>query len=72
MSGGLIVAALVFGTALRNDGEALGIQMLYAAIYYLLLTGRANDRFSIDQLRRGNSRSQRKVTIRKVDSASVA
>jgi hypothetical protein len=46
------MAALVFGTALRNDGPALGILMLYAAIYYLLLAGRTYNRFSIDHLRR--------------------
>lgn len=57
-SGGMVMAALIFGTALRNDGQALGIQMLYAVIYYLLLTGRADDRFSIDQLRRSTLRAQ--------------
>jgi thiosulfate dehydrogenase (quinone) large subunit len=50
VSGGLVMAMLVFGTALRSDGPALGIQMLYAAIYYLLLTGRIYNRFSIDHL----------------------
>lgn len=55
VSGGLVMAALVFGTALRNDGPALGILMLYAAIYYLLLAGRTYNRFSVDHLRRSNS-----------------
>jgi len=41
----------VFGTALRSDWETLGIQMLYAIIYYLLLTGRMHDYFSLDTLR---------------------
>jgi thiosulfate dehydrogenase (quinone) large subunit len=58
VSGGLVMAALVFGTALRNDGPALGILMLYAAIYYLLLTGRTYNRFSIDHLRRTNCSPQ--------------
>ena len=55
VSGGLVMTALVFGTALRNDGPALGILMLYAAIYHLLLAGRTFNRFSIDHVRRNNS-----------------
>lgn len=52
VGGGLLITALVFGTALRSAWETLGIQMLYAAIYYLLLAGRTYNRFSIDHLRR--------------------
>ena len=52
VSGGLVMIALVFGTALRSDGPALGILMLYATIYYLLLAGRTYNRLSIDHLRR--------------------
>ena len=52
IGGGLLITALVFGTALRSDWETLSIQMLYAAIYYLLLAGRTYNRFSIDHLRR--------------------
>jgi thiosulfate dehydrogenase (quinone) large subunit len=48
--GGLLVAALAFGTALRSDWDTLGIQMIYAAIYYLLLANRRDNRFSIDHL----------------------
>ena len=51
VSGGLLIIALVFGTALRSDWDTVGIQMIYAAIYYLLLVGRTCDRFSIDHLR---------------------
>jgi thiosulfate dehydrogenase [quinone] large subunit len=54
VSGGLVMATLMFGTALRSDGPALGILMLYATIYYLLLAGRTYNRFSIDH-RRGRS-----------------
>jgi thiosulfate dehydrogenase [quinone] large subunit len=62
VSGGLVMSALVFGTALRNDGSGLGILMLYAAIYYLLLAGRTYNRFSIDRLRRTNSSPRRNET----------
>jgi len=55
VSGGLLIIALVFGTALRTDWDTLGIQMTYAAIYYLLLVSRTYDRFSIDHLRRKTS-----------------
>ena len=41
----------MFGTALRGHWETLDIQMLYAAMYYLLLARRTDDRFSIDDLR---------------------
>ena len=51
VAGALEIAALVFGTALRSDWETLGIQMLYAIIYYVLLAGRAYDYFALDTLR---------------------
>jgi thiosulfate dehydrogenase (quinone) large subunit len=48
VAGGLLIAALVLGTALRSDWETLSIQMIYAIIYYLLLTGRTYDYFALD------------------------
>jgi thiosulfate dehydrogenase [quinone] large subunit len=51
IAGGLLIAALVFGTALRSDWETLSIQMLYAIIYYLLLAERTSDYFSLDTVR---------------------
>jgi thiosulfate dehydrogenase (quinone) large subunit len=60
VSGGLLIFALVFGTALRSDWDTLGIQMIYAAIYYLLLVSRTYDRFSIDHLRRRNPMNETK------------
>jgi thiosulfate dehydrogenase [quinone] large subunit len=60
VASGLLIAALVFGTALRNDWETLSIQMLYAIIYYLLLAGRTSDYFALDTLctkRLGRSKS---------------
>jgi thiosulfate dehydrogenase (quinone) large subunit len=52
ITGGLLMAALVFGTALRSDWNGLAIQMLYAAIYAALLATLAYNVFSIDGLRR--------------------
>ena len=50
VGGGLLIIALLFGTALRSDWDTLGIQMIYAAIYYVLLANRTHDRFLIDHL----------------------
>ncbi len=60
--GGLLIAALVFGTALRSDWNIVGIQMIYAIIYYLLLANVADDTFSVDALlgrRRGGNGGSR-------------
>lgn len=48
--GGLLIAALVFGTALRGDWNTVGIQMIYAITYYLLLANLGDDYFSLDRL----------------------
>ena len=60
VSGGLLIIALVFGTALRSDWDTLGIQMIYAAVYYLLLVSRTYDRFSINHLLRRNFMNETK------------
>jgi len=46
--GGLMIAVLVFGTAMRSDWNTVGVQMIYAITYYLLLVNRASNRFSLD------------------------
>lgn len=48
--GGLLIAALVFGTAMRSDWTTVGVQMIYAITYYFLLVDRSNNRFSLDAL----------------------
>ena len=50
--GGLLITALVFGTALRSDWTTVGIQMIYAITYYLLLANRVDDHSSLDTLLR--------------------
>ena len=52
--GGLMIAVLVFGTAMRSDWNTVGVQMIYAITYYLLLVHRASDRFSLDALLSGD------------------
>lgn len=49
VAGGLLMAALVFGTALRQEWGTLGTQMLYALIYFALLYAREYDYYSLDQ-----------------------
>ena len=48
--GGLMIATLVFGTAMRSDWNTVGVQMIYAVTYYLLLVNRSNNRFALDAL----------------------
>lgn len=48
--GGLLIAALVFGTAMRSNWTTVGVQMIYAITYYLLLVHRSANRFSLDAL----------------------
>jgi thiosulfate dehydrogenase (quinone) large subunit len=48
--GGLMITALVFGTAMRSDWNTVGVQMIYAIAYYLLLVNRTANRFSLDAL----------------------
>ncbi len=48
--GALIMAALVFGTALLSDWNTLAIQMLYAVIYAALLALREYNDYSLDAL----------------------
>jgi len=48
--GGLVITVLVFGTAMRSDWNTVGVQMIYAIAYYLLLVHRARNRFSLDAL----------------------
>jgi thiosulfate dehydrogenase (quinone) large subunit len=50
--GSLLMSTLMFGTALRGDWNVLGLQLLYALVYYVLLARRADDAYGIDSLRR--------------------
>jgi thiosulfate dehydrogenase [quinone] large subunit len=52
--GGLLITALIFGTALRSDWTTVGIQMIYAITYYLLMSNRVDNAFSLDALFRGD------------------
>ncbi len=48
--GALLMASLIFGTALRSDWSTLAIQLFYAFLYATLLATREYNSYSIDAL----------------------
>jgi thiosulfate dehydrogenase (quinone) large subunit len=54
--GGLLMAVLVFGTAVQSNWPTVSSQMIYALTYYLLLVNCTDDRFSLDTLFHRNRR----------------
>jgi len=51
----LLMVALVFGTALRSEWNTVGLQLIYAVVYYLLLANFEHNGYAIDSLRHGPS-----------------
>jgi thiosulfate dehydrogenase (quinone) large subunit len=51
VAGALMIAALVFGTALLQRWDTLTQQMVYALIYSTLIATRSWDRWSLDAVR---------------------
>ena len=49
--GSLTMAALVFGTALKSDWPTVAIQLLYAAIYAVLLAMREYNSVAVDTMK---------------------
>ncbi len=51
VAGGLLIASLVFGTALRGDFPVLSEQLVYALLFFVLLLFRQEyDRWSVDHI----------------------
>lgn len=48
IAGGLLMAVLTFGTALRQDFQNAGLQLFYSIAYFMLLSLRARNGFSLD------------------------
>ena len=48
LGGGLLMAVLVFGTAIRSDWNALGTQMIYVFCYYFLISHSQRDSYGVD------------------------
>ena len=51
VSGALLIAALVFGTALSGEHAVLSEQLIYALLFFLLLFRARHDRFGLEGLR---------------------
>jgi thiosulfate dehydrogenase (quinone) large subunit len=47
-AGALLILLLTFGSALHQDWEVAGLQLIYAAVYAALLAFRDNNAFSVD------------------------
>lgn len=56
--GAILIAVLVFGTGLKQNWNAAGIQMAYALIYYFIILNLQYDRYSIDHLIRERRRDK--------------
>jgi len=50
IAGALLMAVLTFGTALRQDWNVAGLQLIYAVVYFLLIAGRRYNWLSLDRL----------------------
>ena len=48
--GSLLMAVLVCGTALRSDWTTIGLQLVYAVVFYLLLSRVEDNGYSLDRL----------------------
>ena len=48
IAGGLLMAVLTFGTTLRQDFQNAGLQLFYSIAYFMLLSLRARNGFSLD------------------------
>lgn len=47
-AGALLILLLTFGSALHQDWDVAGLQLIYAAVYAALLAFRDNNAFSVD------------------------
>lgn len=48
IAGGLLMAVLTFGTTLRQDFGTAGLQLTYSIAYFILLSLRSRNSFSLD------------------------
>ena len=48
----LLIAALVFGSSVCQDWPTVGVQLIYALAYFVLLTYVDRDELSVDKWRR--------------------
>ena len=55
IAGGLLMALLTFGTTLRQDFGTAGLQLSYSIAYFMLLSLRSRNGFSLDAWLQGRS-----------------
>jgi thiosulfate dehydrogenase (quinone) large subunit len=55
IAGGLLMAVLTFGTTLRQDFQNAGLQLFYSIAYFMLLSLRSRNGFSLDAWLQGRS-----------------
>jgi thiosulfate dehydrogenase [quinone] large subunit len=58
VAGGLLIAILVFGTALQSDWQTVGVQMIYSMSYFALLYHLDQNAMSLDAFRTRIGREQ--------------
>ena len=58
VAGGLLIAALILGTALQSDWPTVGVQMIYSISYFALLYRLDQNAMSLDALRTRIGREQ--------------
>jgi thiosulfate dehydrogenase [quinone] large subunit len=50
IAGALVMVALTFGTCLRQDWNVAGLQLIYSAVYFILIGLLRHNAFSVDAL----------------------
>jgi thiosulfate dehydrogenase [quinone] large subunit len=58
VAGGLLIAALILGTAFQSDWPTVGVQMIYSISYFALLYHLDQNGLSLDALRTRTDREQ--------------
>jgi thiosulfate dehydrogenase [quinone] large subunit len=58
IAGSLLIMALTFGTALRQDWSVASTQLIYALLYAILLAFRSHDRYSLDAVLSGRAETR--------------
>jgi thiosulfate dehydrogenase [quinone] large subunit len=50
IAGALLIALLTFGSSLHQDWDVVGLQLIYALVYFVLISLRKYNTFSVDGL----------------------
>jgi len=50
VAGALLIVVLTFGSTLHQDWDIAGLQLIYAAVYFILIALQRHNSFSLDRL----------------------